>query len=387
MAAKSSCLISGGLIMLDSNHKLSKFGFITLFLSLMLGCSEEPVKLGFIGGMTGRVADLGTGGRNGVTLAIEEQNARGGINGQPISIVYKDDKQDPVLASSLVKELIESDVNAIIGPMTSAIATVSVEHINKAQKVMMACTVTTDRLTGLDDYFIRNVADLSSHASHMGSFISQKYPAAIRAAAVMDLSNEAYTRAWLEWFQHSYEKNGGKLISTATFNSTKDTAFSDIVLSIMAEKPQVILLSVNAVDAALLIKQIKQVDPNTIIVASNWAGTDRLIQLSGQYAEGTYAPKYVDINSSAPQFLKFKKNYLKRFKASPTFPSIYCYDATRMLLSALMKDRNIERLKTNLLNLGEFQGVQGSLKIDKHGDGQSKVFISQIKNGQFELVD
>lgn len=373
--------------MLDSNHKLSKFGFIALFLSLMLGCSEESVKLGFIGGMTGRVADLGTGGRNGVTLAIEEQNARGGINGQPISIVYKDDKQDPVLASSLVKELIDSDVNAIIGPMTSAIATASVEQINKANKVMMACTVTTDRLTGLDDYFIRNVADLSSHASHMGNFISQKYPAAIRAAAVMDLSNEAYTRAWLEWFQQSYEKNGGKLISTATFNSTKDTAFSDIVLSIMAEKPQVILLSVNAVDAALLIKQIKQVDPNTIIVASNWAGTDRLIQLSGQYAEGTYAPKYVDINSSDPQFLKFKKKYQKRFKASPTFPSIYCYDATRMLLSALMKDRNIERLKANLLNLGEFQGVQGALKIDKHGDGQSKVFISQIKNGQFELVD
>ncbi|MEN8687913.1 MAG: amino acid ABC transporter substrate-binding protein, partial [Desulfuromonadales bacterium] len=45
---------------------------------VLVACDEaRPMKIGFVGGMTGRVADLGIAGRDGVIFAIEEKNQAG----------------------------------------------------------------------------------------------------------------------------------------------------------------------------------------------------------------------------------------------------------------------------------------------------------------------
>jgi branched-chain amino acid transport system substrate-binding protein len=75
----------------------------------MIGCEKkkEPIKVGFVGGLTGRLSDLGSGGRNGVMLAVEEINNAGGISGRPVELITKDDKQDPEVAVKVDKELID----------------------------------------------------------------------------------------------------------------------------------------------------------------------------------------------------------------------------------------------------------------------------------------
>ena len=47
---------------------------------LLSACGDkEPILLGFVAGVSGRTADLGIGGRNGLQLAIEQANAAGAI--------------------------------------------------------------------------------------------------------------------------------------------------------------------------------------------------------------------------------------------------------------------------------------------------------------------
>ncbi len=55
---------------------------------------KEILKKSFVGGLTGRLSDLGIGGRNGVMLAVEEINNAGGISGRPVKLITKDDKVD-----------------------------------------------------------------------------------------------------------------------------------------------------------------------------------------------------------------------------------------------------------------------------------------------------
>ena len=57
---------------------------IALVGGMLTACSEQrpPLKIGFAGGLTGRVSGLGVDGRNGALLAIENANRGGGINGQ-----------------------------------------------------------------------------------------------------------------------------------------------------------------------------------------------------------------------------------------------------------------------------------------------------------------
>ena len=88
-------------------HWLLLFSLAGALAGGLAGCSPpEPIRLGFIGGISGRVADLGIGGRNGVALAIEMRNKSGGVNGRPVELIVEDDKQDPEIAKRAVGRLI-----------------------------------------------------------------------------------------------------------------------------------------------------------------------------------------------------------------------------------------------------------------------------------------
>ena len=66
-------------------------------ITLSIGCSKkDPIKVGFVGGLTGRMANLGTSGRDGALLAVELKNNSGGIKGRQVKLVIRDDKQDKV---------------------------------------------------------------------------------------------------------------------------------------------------------------------------------------------------------------------------------------------------------------------------------------------------
>jgi branched-chain amino acid transport system substrate-binding protein len=62
---------------------LLRVAILVTLASGMIACTPpEPLRIGFLGGLSGRVADLGIGGRNGAILAVEMRNRQGGINGR-----------------------------------------------------------------------------------------------------------------------------------------------------------------------------------------------------------------------------------------------------------------------------------------------------------------
>ena len=137
---------------------VQRFALVILagLLIIAFGCSPpEPVRIGFVGGISGRGADLGISGRDGAQLAVEQRNQAGGVAGRPVEIIFRDDHQDPEIARRVVEELVELGVSAIVGPMTSAMGVAVVPIVNERKVVMVSPTVTTEDLTGLDDYFFR----------------------------------------------------------------------------------------------------------------------------------------------------------------------------------------------------------------------------------------
>ena len=111
--------------------------FIILFLICLVaisGCVEqkEPIKIGAILTMTGSAANIGEEVRDGLNLAIEEVNARGGINGREVELILEDCKTDKEEAIRIFKELEETnppDVHVSITSLISiALAPLAEEH-------------------------------------------------------------------------------------------------------------------------------------------------------------------------------------------------------------------------------------------------------------------
>src|SRR5210317_936388 len=74
----------------------------------------EPIRIGFLGGTSGRVADLGIAGRDGAQLAVEICNQAGGVAGRKVQLIIKNDEQSPEVAQRGVRELITDGVLAIV---------------------------------------------------------------------------------------------------------------------------------------------------------------------------------------------------------------------------------------------------------------------------------
>ena len=84
--------------------------------SPVLSAELAPIKFGISTDFTGPNAEAGKFTYQGVTLAIEEANAKGGINGRKIAHIVLDDASDPAKGVSNAKRLIELEkVPAIIG--------------------------------------------------------------------------------------------------------------------------------------------------------------------------------------------------------------------------------------------------------------------------------
>nr|NIP49800.1 amino acid ABC transporter substrate-binding protein [Gammaproteobacteria bacterium]NIR47571.1 amino acid ABC transporter substrate-binding protein [candidate division KSB1 bacterium]NIV00439.1 ABC transporter substrate-binding protein [Phycisphaerae bacterium]NIQ11653.1 amino acid ABC transporter substrate-binding protein [Gammaproteobacteria bacterium]NIU23631.1 amino acid ABC transporter substrate-binding protein [candidate division KSB1 bacterium] len=94
-------------------------------------------------------------------------NRAGGIGGRKVELVVRDDRQNPDEARKAVNELINENVLAIIGPMTSSIGVVVKPVVDAGKTTMVSPTVKTDQLSGQDDYFLRVTAPLSRNAERV----------------------------------------------------------------------------------------------------------------------------------------------------------------------------------------------------------------------------
>ena len=119
------------------------------------GCSSLPVKIGFLGGLTGPTADLGVAGRDSTLLAVEQLNQRGGLRGKPVELVAYDDRQQPKVLPELAGHIRQAGLMGMVGPMTSSMAAVWIPLANEMGLTTVSPTVTSSDFTGKDDHFFR----------------------------------------------------------------------------------------------------------------------------------------------------------------------------------------------------------------------------------------
>ena len=352
----------------------------------LAGCAPpEPIRLGFIGGVSGRVADLGIGGRNGAALAIEMRNKSGGVNGRMVELIVEDDRQDPEIAKQAVTRLIERKVEAIIGPMTSVVAMAAVPLVNAAGMTMISPTVTTSKLSGIDDYFLRVIAPTTDYA-RKGAEFHFTQQGHRRVAAVYDLRNSAYTESWLADYRDTFVALGGEIVTAEPYASGDDTDFARLADRLLVQRPDAVLIIANSVDTAMLAQQLYKRDPTVHITAAEWAATERLTELGGKAVEGMAIAQFLDRDSKQAAYVAFRAAYVERFSLEPGFAGITAFDAANVVLDALAEKKDGQSLKQTILARSVFPGAQSEIRFDATGDASRETYMTVIRNGTFVRV-
>lgn len=356
--------------------------FVSLICLLLAACGpQQPVQIGFIGGLTDRNSDNGQSGLNGVILAVEQFNRAGGLEGRMVELMVRDDAQNKETAAKSATELVNAKVEAVIGPFTSGMAEVIVPITGNAGIFQISPTITSMAFYGQDDNLFRINRTTRDNARDYARVMLGRGQQQI--AVAYDTRNRNFTESWLKEFRDAVTTGGGKLVGEVPYESSPDVDFEAVVRQMLRSKPDSLFFISGALDVARLAQQSRKQAPTLPIGASEWAATEQLIELGGDVVQGLMIVQNFNRDDETQRFKEFSEAYFKRFQRNPGYSSVSAYDAATVVLTALKKRGRGESLKNSALKNGPYQGLQQQIVFDVNGDTQRKVFFTQIRDGRY----
>lgn len=122
----------------------------TLAASLPLGAlaqAKEPVKIALVTSKSGAFATMGADVANGIKFAVEEANAKGGVDGRRIVLAEGDDESTPDAGRRVAEKLSREGHNLIIGPITSSISLAISQNLARWDAAFIGTISKADKLT------------------------------------------------------------------------------------------------------------------------------------------------------------------------------------------------------------------------------------------------
>ncbi|MDR3600192.1 MAG: ABC transporter substrate-binding protein [Desulfosporosinus sp.] len=379
-------------------------GMIALLsISLVAGCgttpksgasdASTPIKVGGNLELSGGTAMFGQAAKNAITLAFDQQNAKGGVLGRQLELVAADNKSDAGESTAAVTKLVTQDkVVAVIGSMTSSVtlAAVPVVTDNKIPMISPSGTnakLTVDPATGQVRPWIFRACFIDPFQGQVGANFALTNLKAKTAAVIIDQKSD-YSKGLADAFVTNFKKGNGQITGTEQYVAGSDKDFRSILTRIKAENPDMVWLPGYYQEVGLIVKQARELGMMMPFMGGDGWDDPQLFNIAGNdVLNNTF---YVDhVATDDPALATFVSDYKAKFNSVPNAMGALGYDAANMLIKAIddAKSTDPEKLRTALENMKGFKGVGGDITIDPktHNPQKSAVIIAN-KNGKPTFV-
>jgi len=176
----------------------------------------EEIKIGVLTTLTGASARYGQSALNGIQMAVEEINTKGGIKGKQIKLIIEDDGSESSRAVSAFRKLANIDkVPVIIGPISSSAAMACSPVANKLKVVLFSPSAATPAFTSPNDYTFRNRVSAEFEIAELAEVAYQKLH--LRKVAILYVNND-YGLGNKEYFEKAFKDVGGNIVLIETFD-------------------------------------------------------------------------------------------------------------------------------------------------------------------------
>ena len=222
-----------------------------------VGCDKnKEVVIGGVAPLTGEAATFGVSTKNGYDLAIAEWNAKGGVLGKQVKLVFADDKGDPAEGATVFTKLIEQDkACAIVGTVMSKVSLAGAPICQAAKIPMIATASTNPKVTGVGNYVFR-ACFIDPFQGTVGAKFAFDDLKAKKAACLFDVGND-YTKGLSEFFKAKFTALGGEVVGFEG-HATGTTDFKAQLTKVLAAKPDVLYVSDYYNDVAMIAKQARE---------------------------------------------------------------------------------------------------------------------------------
>ena len=346
--------------------------------------TASPIKIAVVDAQSGSLSDLGQFEWRGVSLAVNQANAAGGVNGRKIQLTLYDDQGDPTVGTELARKIASEGDIAMLGTAESAV-TIAMAPILKSEQIP---NITSGQSVGLialhSPYlFLNSPTGLTYDTTLAKYLVTTKGYKKI----AMLTNNDSYGTGEESSFTNALKALGVTPVAAKVVPSDQ-TNMTPALTSIRASDPQVLFIGAEEAQSGLIVKQARALGMTTVVAEGAPAGTPLFLSTAGAAnANGTIVSSPYLGNDASAAAQKFAAAYTAAYGSAPELHGAKAYDGAQVMIAALKACGACTGLAlANAIRTVHYSGLLGNFAYDSTGVGIFATAIGIISDGKIEPV-
>jgi len=364
---------------------LVAFSILALVMVATVGAAApKTYKIAHLSPLTGSASSYGYYMVNAAKVAVEEINARGGVNGVLLEYMEIDETSNSAQAIDAAYKAVAWDPLVILGPNRSG-GVLAAEFVWKEAKIPTITDGTSAETTRKGNPYTFRMQISSEFwipllvKTAVEVFKSKKI-------AVMYGLNDYSKANWVAT-EPAMKKYGVTPVTVQTFNDG-DQDFTAQLLKVKASGADALFVYSYTPEVGMILKQRAELGmPNLLVFSERAASVPSVEDLAGtKNYEGLVCTTTLSPGDPRPGVQKFIKDYEAKYKHIVSSTHINHYDSVYIVADILKRvgpDR--EKIRQELAKL-DYVGVLGHYVADKEGNFVHTMYTQVRENGKWKLL-
>lgn len=322
---------------------------------------------------------------DGLDLAVEEINARGGVGGRRLRIVRFDDNESVNGGLRVAQEIAANpEIVAVIGHLQSFVTVPAAALYDVSGLLMVAPTATDPELTSRG---YRRVFRATSTDVDIGRLMADFANRFGFHRVAIEYIRNAYGRGLANAFEERAAELEVVVAARQSYDPSEqvtERTFEPTLVEWRNLELDAIFLAGEVPSAALFIAQARAQGVRVPIFGGEALGTPALSALAGAAAEGTIVATVFHPDEPRPEVRAFVDAFRLRYGVVPDAGSAVGYDAVRLLAEAMLRARSAvpDDVAAALRALRDWRGVTGTFTFDQHGNIVGRPLVTTVVQGR-----
>lgn len=340
---------------------------------------QATITIGSILPLTGDLSNYSVDSRKALELALEQQNAKGGVAGKKLALVVEDSRGVAAQAVSAFNKLTDVDrAVACVGPITSP-ESLSVAPIANAKRVpVISPSSTTVDLTQSGPYVFRTINVDTVETEAFAAYVYRD----MRITSVGVLADQAAgTMSYANSFSKYFTAQGGTVAATEVLPQDS-LDYRSSIAKVLAKKVPAIYLAGVSNEIGELVRQIRSIDRNVILLSYQSAEDKRVVEIAGDAVNGlAFSSTTLPENVLGAAHTAFAADFAAKFGGRPGIFAAESYDAFNVAVEALRRcGGDASRLADCLGQTSNHAGASGQISFDQNGDVRKPIAFYRYDN-------
>ncbi len=323
---------------------------------------------------------------NGARLAVDEINEQGGVLDRPVNLIVKDTESRLELIASIVGELIDTEkVVALIGEITTDRTLAAAPLAQERGIPLITPSATNEKITAAGNYVFRACYTDAFQAAMMTKFARSLD---VEKVALLFDGDNPYGTNLSNAFKVDFVKQGGSVVAEQTYRAG-DVDYATQLNAIKLKNPDIVFLPSYFAEAALIIKQARQLAIEVPFLGTDGWDSSELLKFAGQAVNNCYFASHFSSERLTEKAKLFSEAYRAKFQAAPPALAALTYDAVWLLADAFRRGGSSTStvLRDALAETKDFAGVTGTIAFDQDRNPKKPGIVLRIQDGKFTYLE